>query len=117
MSDRLDQQMAFLAEADRLKGIERATRVLGGARFENSAEHSWHLALYALTLGDHAPAGVDRDRVIRMLLLHDLVEIDAGVPMSVSSLRPVPPGPSKGMRKSFIPLPPWHWHGNRRENA
>ncbi|ETX16549.1 hydrolase [Roseivivax halodurans JCM 10272] len=78
MSDRLDRQMAFLAEADRLKGIERATRVLGGARFENSAEHSWHLALYALTLGDHAPEGVDRDRVIRMLLLHDLVEIDAG---------------------------------------
>ncbi|SLN29633.1 5'-nucleotidase [Roseivivax jejudonensis] len=70
--------MAFLAEADRLKGVERATHALGGARAENSAEHSWHVALYALILSDHAEAPVDRDRVVRMLLLHDLVEIDAG---------------------------------------
>lgn len=80
MSDtpRLDAQMAFLAEADRLKLVTRATRIGGGARFENSAEHSWHIALYALTLAEHAPEGVQIDRVIRMLLLHDLVEIDAG---------------------------------------
>ncbi|WP_417722987.1 HD domain-containing protein [Salipiger sp.] len=75
---RLDAQMAFLMEADRLKGIDRASRVLGGARAENSAEHSWHLALFALILGEHAAEGVSTDRVIRMLLLHDLVEIDAG---------------------------------------
>ncbi len=74
---RLDAQMAFLAEADRLKAVTRATRVTGG-RFENSAEHSWHVALYALTLAEHAPEGCDTTRVIRMLLLHDLVEIDAG---------------------------------------
>ena len=70
MSDtpRLDAQMAFLAEADRLKLVTRATRIGGGARFENSAEHSWHIALYALTLAEHAPEGVQIDRVIRMLL-------------------------------------------------
>ena len=74
---RLDAQMAFLAEADRLKAVTRATRVTGN-RFENSAEHSWHVALYALTLAEHAPEGCDTTRVIQMLLLHDLVEIDAG---------------------------------------
>jgi putative hydrolase of HD superfamily len=74
----LDARMAFLMEADRLKGIGRATRLADGSRFENSAEHSWHLALFALVLTPHAPPGVDRDRVIRMILIHDLVEIDAG---------------------------------------
>ncbi|MBT9383289.1 HD domain-containing protein [Pseudooceanicola sp. CBS1P-1] len=68
----------FVAEADRLKTVTRATTLTDGSRFENSAEHSWHLALYALTLGEHAPEGTRPSRVIRMLLLHDLVEIDAG---------------------------------------
>lgn len=76
--DRLDQQFAFLNEADRLKSVLRATTLCDGSRPENSGEHSWHLALYALTLADHAPLGVSIDRVIRMLLLHDLVEIDVG---------------------------------------
>ncbi|MEM8850629.1 MAG: HD domain-containing protein [Pseudomonadota bacterium] len=74
----LDARMAFLMEADRLKSVLRATRLADGSRPENSAEHSWHLTLFALTLAPHAPPGVDRDRVIRMLILHDLVEIDAG---------------------------------------
>lgn len=78
MSDRLDRQMAFLVEADRLKQIDRASWITGRSRKENSAEHSWHLTLFALTLADHAPEGVRIDRVIRMLILHDLVEIDAG---------------------------------------
>lgn len=76
--DRLDQQFAFLNEADRLKSVLRATTLCDGSRPENSGEHSWHLALYALTLADHAPPGVSIERVIRMLLLHDLVEIDVG---------------------------------------
>ncbi|SLN10377.1 5'-nucleotidase [Pseudoruegeria aquimaris] len=71
-------RLAFLAEADRLKSVLRATPVLKGARRENSAEHSWHIALHALVLHDLAAPGVDRDRIIAMLLLHDLVEIDAG---------------------------------------
>lgn len=78
MTDRLDRQLAFLVEADKLKQVTRASWITGRHRRENSAEHSWHLALFALTLADHAPADVRVDRVIRMLILHDLVEIDAG---------------------------------------
>ncbi|MEQ5870542.1 HD domain-containing protein [Sagittula sp. NFXS13] len=74
----LNNRLAFLAEADRLKRVNRATLVLKGARRENSAEHSWHVALYALILSEHAPQPVDAAKVITMLLLHDLVEIDAG---------------------------------------
>jgi putative hydrolase of HD superfamily len=76
--DRIARQLAFLAEADRLKDVLRATPAGGAARPENSGEHSWHLALYALVLADHADPGVRIDRVIRMLLIHDLVEIDTG---------------------------------------
>lgn len=65
-------------EADRLKSVKRASRLATGERFENSAEHSWHVALFAMTLSDQAPEGCDVARVIQMLLLHDLVEIDAG---------------------------------------
>ncbi len=75
---RLDAQFAFLMESDRLKQVLRATTLADGSRRENSGEHSWHLALYALVLADHAGPGVSIDRVVRMLLLHDLVEIDTG---------------------------------------
>lgn len=75
---RLDAQMAFLCEADRLKSVLRASRLHDGSRYENSAEHSWHIALYAMVLADQAPEGCDTARIIRMLLIHDLVEIDAG---------------------------------------
>jgi putative hydrolase of HD superfamily len=75
---RLSAQFAFLNEADKLKQVLRATTLCDGSRAENSGEHSWHLALYALVLADQAGPGVSIDRVIRMLLLHDLVEIDVG---------------------------------------
>ena len=78
MTDRLAAQMTFLAEADRLKSVLRATTLGDGSRRENSGEHSWHLALYAMVLADQAAPRVSIDRVIRMLLLHDLVEIDVG---------------------------------------
>jgi len=78
LTDRLEAQFAFLNEADRLKSVLRATTLVDGSRAENSGEHSWHLALYALVLADQAAPGVSIDRVIRMLLLHDLVEIDVG---------------------------------------
>lgn len=78
MTDRLTRQFAFLNEADRLKSVLRATTLVDGSRPENSGEHSWHLALYALVLADQAAPDVSIDRVIRMLLLHDLVEIDVG---------------------------------------
>ncbi len=78
MTSRLQAQFDFLNEADRLKSVLRATTLLDGSRPENSGEHSWHLALYALVLADQAGPGVDIGRVIRMLLIHDLVEIDVG---------------------------------------
>jgi len=78
MTDRLEQQIAFLNEADKLKQILRGTSLCDGSRAENSAEHSWHLTLYALVLADQAGPDVDINRVIKMLILHDLVEIDAG---------------------------------------
>lgn len=78
MTARLDQQIAFLNEADKLKSILRGTTLCDASRAENSAEHSWHLTLYALVLADQAEPEVDINRVIKMLILHDLVEIDAG---------------------------------------
>ncbi len=74
---RLPRQLEFISEIDRLKGILRQTRVLEGERRENSAEHSWHLAVMALLLSEYAAEPVDLLRVVRMVLIHDLVEIDA----------------------------------------
>lgn len=76
--NRLDQQLQFLNEADKLKSTLRATKLCDGSRRENSGEHSWHIALYAMTLAEHASVPIDVTRVIQMLLIHDLVEIDAG---------------------------------------
>ena len=78
MSDRLSAQIGFLREADKLKSVLRASRLVDGSRRENSAEHSWHVMLYAYVLADQSAPGVDIERVLKMLLLHDLVEIDAG---------------------------------------
>ena len=74
----LARRLRFALEADRLKTVLRRTRLVDGSRRENSAEHSWHLALYALTLGPHAPPGTDVGRAVAMLLLHDVVEVRAG---------------------------------------
>ncbi len=78
VSERLDRQLTFLIEADRLKQVERMTRITDGSRRENTAEHSWHLALFALVLAEHSDESVDVAKVMMMTLLHDLVEIDAG---------------------------------------
>jgi putative hydrolase of HD superfamily len=75
---RIAAQFQFLNEADRLKTVLRGTTLCDGSRRENSGEHSWHIALYALILSEHSDRPVNIDRVIRMLLIHDLVEIDAG---------------------------------------
>jgi len=78
-ADRLARQIAFLREADRLKQVFRQTYLLDRSRKENDAEHSWHLALMAVLLAEHAAApGVDLLRAVQMVLVHDLVEIDAG---------------------------------------
>lgn len=75
---RLAAQMRFLIEADRLKTVLRGSRIADGSRRENTAEHSWHLALFAMTLCEWSGEPVDVLRVVQMLILHDLVEIDGG---------------------------------------
>lgn len=80
LSPRLRRQVEFLVVADGLKRVERRTAIAGGLRRENSAEHSWHAALAAMVLAEHAQLGAKLDlcKVLRMLLVHDLVEIEAG---------------------------------------
>jgi putative hydrolases of HD superfamily len=78
MSERLQQQIAFLVEIDRLKGVLRRTRLMDGSRYENSAEHSWYLAVAALVLAEYAHEPIDLFRVVKMALVHDIVEVDAG---------------------------------------
>ncbi|MAT05356.1 MAG: hydrolase [Acidimicrobiaceae bacterium] len=78
LDGRLRRQLEFLIEIDRLKTIVRGTRLADESRRENTAEHSWHLAMFAMTLAEHAADTVSVERVVRMLLLHDIVEIDAG---------------------------------------
>lgn len=75
---RLAAQMRFLIEADRLKTVIRGSRIADGSRHENVAEHSWHLALFAMLLSEWAAEPVDACRVIQMLIVHDLVEIECG---------------------------------------
>lgn len=75
---RLEQQIAFIIEIDKVKDIFRQNYLAAGNRRENDAEHSWHIALMALILKEYVKEEIDIARVMTMLLLHDLVEIDAG---------------------------------------
>ena len=74
----IKQTLDFIIEIEKLKAVLRKTRPVGLDRFENSAEHSWHVCISALMLKDYANEEIDIDRVIKMLLIHDLGEIDAG---------------------------------------
>lgn len=76
--ERLQQQMEFIAEVDKLKKIGRQSYLTDSSRKENDAEHSWHLAMMAVLLSEYAKKDVDVLHVISMVLIHDLVEIDAG---------------------------------------
>src|SRR5262245_44014221 len=78
ISARLAAQMEFLGEVDKLKTILRRTSLMDGSRRENSAEHSWHIALAAMVLAEYSNEQVDLLHVIKILLIHDIVEIDAG---------------------------------------
>ncbi|BAY43364.1 HD superfamily hydrolase [Scytonema sp. HK-05] len=75
---RLTQQIQFIIEIDQLKQVLRQTLLNDGSRRENSAEHSWHLAMMVIVLAEYAPQGVVLLNAIKMVLVHDLVEIDAG---------------------------------------
>jgi putative hydrolase of HD superfamily len=76
--NRLQQQIQFIREIDNLKHILRRTRLFNNSRFENDAEHSWHLAVMAIALSEYSNEPIDLNRVIKMVLIHDLAEIDAG---------------------------------------
>lgn len=75
---RLAQQLQFILEIDRLKQVLRQTLLIDGSRRENSAEHSWHLAMMAILMAEYAPQPVNLLRVLKMVLIHDIIEIDAG---------------------------------------
>jgi putative hydrolase of HD superfamily len=76
--NRLKQQLQFIIEIDKLKNVLRQTLLIDGSRRENSGEHSWHLAMMTMILAEYAPAETDLFRAMKMTLIHDLVEIDAG---------------------------------------
>lgn len=76
--ERLLKQIEFVKEIDKIKYIERRTKLLNSDRRENDAEHSWHLAMMAIALAEHANEPVDVLKVIKMVLIHDIVEIDSG---------------------------------------
>ncbi len=78
MNERLKKQLDFMLELDKMKNIYRQTYVLHEDRKENDAEHSWHLAILAFMLEEYAAEPIDTLKVIKMVLLHDVVEIDAG---------------------------------------
>lgn len=78
MNDRFLKQMQFIYEIDKIKSIFRKTRLFDNSRYENDAEHSWHLAMMTLVIGEHANIPIDISRVIKMVLMHDIVEIDGG---------------------------------------
>lgn len=77
-TNRLNSQIEFIKEIDKLKYIQRKTKLFNSNRNENDAEHSWHLAVMAMILAEHSNENIDILKVLKMLLIHDLVEIDAG---------------------------------------
>lgn len=78
MDDRFVKQIQFLIEIDKIKTIFRQTKLFDASRHENDAEHSWHITMMAIVLSEYANAPIDLPKVIKMLLIHDIVEIDAG---------------------------------------
>ncbi len=77
-TDRLLQQLAFIKEIDKIKYIQRKTKLFNSDRPENDAEHSWHLAMMVLVLAEHSNTPIDVLKVLQMVLIHDIVEIDSG---------------------------------------
>ena len=75
---KLDKQIAFIKEIDKIKYIQRKTKLFNSDRRENDAEHSWHLAMMAIVLLEHANKDIDLLKVLKVVLIHDIVEIDAG---------------------------------------
>lgn len=78
MTDKLKSQLGFLMEIDEMKKVLRRNLIKDGSRRENDAEHSWHFAVAAMVLAEYAPAKIDVGHVVKMALVHDLVEVYAG---------------------------------------
>jgi len=78
ISERLKKQIQFIVEADKIKNIFRRSKIHDGSRRENDAEHSWHLALMAFLLSEYSKESIDVLKVMKMCIIHDIVEIDAG---------------------------------------
>ncbi len=77
-TNNLEKQIAFIKEIDKIKYIQRRTKLFNSDRRENDAEHSWHLAMMAIVLAEHSNKSIDLLKVLKMVLIHDIVEIDAG---------------------------------------
>jgi putative hydrolase of HD superfamily len=77
-NENLSKQLEFIKEIDKLKYIQRKTKIFNSNRHENDAEHSWHLAMMVMVMAEHANAPIDMLKVIKMVLIHDIVEIDSG---------------------------------------
>lgn len=77
-TDRLSQQIAFIKEIDKIKYIQRKTKLINSDRHENDAEHSWHLAMMTIVLSEYSNTDIDVLKVLKMVLIHDIVEIDTG---------------------------------------
>jgi putative hydrolases of HD superfamily len=77
-TNRLSKQIAFIKEIDKIKYIQRKSRLINSDRFENDAEHSWHLAMMTIVLAEYSNTPIDVLKVLKMVLIHDIVEIDAG---------------------------------------
>jgi putative hydrolase of HD superfamily len=78
LSEKLLKQIDFIKEIDKIKYIQRKTKLFNSDRNENDAEHSWHLAVMAIVLAEHSDTAIDVLKVVKMVLIHDIVEIDAG---------------------------------------
>ena len=86
-SDNLSKQVNFIKEIDKIKYIQRKTKLFNSDRQENDAEHSWHLAMMAIVLAEHSDTPINILKVVKMVLIHDIVEIDAGDTFIYDSLK------------------------------
>jgi putative hydrolase of HD superfamily len=90
-NERFRKQISFLIEIDKVKNIIRKTRNFDNKKFENDAEHAWHLCMFAIVLSEYANEKLDIVKILKMVLIHDLVEIDAGDTL-VYAVNPVEKG-------------------------
>ena len=100
--ERLDRQLDFIIELDKIKNIIRKTKLFNGSRYENDAEHSWTICMMALLLKEYANFPVNIEKVMVMLMIHDIVEIDAGDAFLYSPERDkVKPAEEKAAQRIF----------------